>query len=244
MKRSLTVTEARLFLREPAAVFWGVVFPVVLLVIIGSIPSSREASADLGGERFIDVYVPVLIAFVLAMLALNALPPTVAGYRERGVLRRLATTPVGPAPVLGAQLAVSLGVAVCSWVLILAVGRAAFGVALPRQAVGFLVAVVLVAAALLAVGMLVAAVAPSARTANAVGAILFFPMMFLAGLWLPRDVMPDALRTMSDLTPLGAGVGALQSAMEGDWPRGLHFAVLAVWAVGCGGAAVRLFRWQ
>jgi ABC-2 type transport system permease protein len=244
MKRGLTVTEARLFLREPAAVFWGVVFPVVLLVIIGSIPSSREASADLGGERFIDVYVPVLIAFVLAMLALNALPPTLAGYRERGVLRRLATTPVGPAPVLGAQLAVSLGVAVCSWVLILAVGRAAFGVALPRQAVGFLVAAVLVAAALLAVGMLVAAVAPSARTANAVGAILFFPMMFLAGLWLPRDVMPDALRTMSDLTPLGAGVGALQSAMEGDWPRGLYLAVLAGWAVVCAGAAVRLFRWQ
>ena len=54
-------TEARLFVREPGAMFWILAFPVVLLTILGLIPAFREADASLGGRRVIDLYVPTVV---------------------------------------------------------------------------------------------------------------------------------------------------------------------------------------
>ncbi|GAB2566557.1 hypothetical protein Aab01nite_46170 [Paractinoplanes abujensis] len=46
--------------------------------------------------------------------------------------------------------------------------------------------------------------------------------------------MNDTLRTISDLTPLGAGVQALQDATGGSCPSLLHLTVLAGWTVAAG----------
>ena len=193
--KKLISTEARLSLRDPVVLIWGLLFPVVLMVIVGSIPSFRKPDHDLGGLRLIDDYVPIMIAFVLAMLGVNALPPVLASYREKGVLRRLATTPVGPLRLLAAQLAVNAVLIVGALIALLVVARVAFDVALPQAPLAFVVAVVLAGAALLGIGVFVAAVAPSARAANGIGALLFFPMMFMAGPVAParRDALGPAL---------------------------------------------------
>jgi hypothetical protein len=62
-----------------------------------------------------------------------------------------------------------------------------------EQLAGFVIATLLAAAALLAVGLFVAATAGSGRGAQAIGTILFFPMMFFAGLWVPIAQMPKLL---------------------------------------------------
>jgi len=240
----LTRTELRLYLRDGATLFWGLAFPPVLLALVGAVPSFRERSADLGGARPIDLYVPVCVAFVIGMLALSALPSVLASYRERGVLRRLATTPVGPRRLVEAQLTVNAGLMLVPVVLVLVLARLAYDVGLPEAPLAWLLAFVLTGAALLGLGVLIAAVAPSARVATAVGSTLWFPLMFFAGLWFPREAMSDALRTVSDLTPLGAGVGALQAATEGAFPDALHLLVLVAYAAVCGTLAVRLFRWE
>ena len=98
--------------------------------------------------------------------------------------------------------------------------------------------------ALLALGMFVAAVSPTGKVANALGSILFFPLMFFAGLWIPLPLMPGTLRTGGDFTPRGAGVQALQEAAAGDWPQLGHLAVLAGWIVVMSAAAARFFRWE
>ena len=138
---------------------------------------------------------PILIGFVIAMLALNVLPPVLATYREKGILRRLRTTPVGPARLLTAQLVIDVAVVVVTMDLILAVARIGYGVALPRKLGEFILAALLAAVALLAVGLLIAAAAPTGRADDAIGGIVFFPMMFFAGLWLPIAQMPAVLRT-------------------------------------------------
>jgi ABC-2 type transport system permease protein len=168
----MTWNEIRLFLREPAAVFFAVLFPTLLVLILGSIPAFRAPSKDLGGLRVVDLYVPISIALSLALLALTSMPSYLGTYREKGILRRLGVTPMPPARLLLAQLLTNLLMAILAVALLITVSRIAFDVAVPRQIVGYGVAFLLAAAALFAMGLLVAAVAPSGRSAPSIGLIL------------------------------------------------------------------------
>ena len=117
----LTLTEAKLLLREPVTLLWGLAFPAALLTVMGL--ASSGAQSDVGGQRLVAVYEPIVIAFVTVALAVQVLPALLAGYRERRVLRRLATTPVGPARVIAAQLAVNMALALAATAGVLTVGR-------------------------------------------------------------------------------------------------------------------------
>jgi ABC-2 type transport system permease protein len=72
----------------------------------------------------------------------------------------------------------------------------------------------------------------------------FFPLMFFAGLWVPRAEMPDLLRRISDFSPLGAGVRSLQDSIAGHFPPVSSLLVLVAYAAVCGFAAARTFRWE
>jgi ABC-2 type transport system permease protein len=240
---TLVRIETRLFLRERAALIWGLAFPVVLLIILGALGGTKP-DKDLDGMTLAATYVPIVIAFSMAMFAVNVLPIVLSTYRERGVLRRMSTTPVPPTWLLSAQVVINLAVAAATTLLLLIIGRVAFDVALPRQGGGFLISLMLGGAGLFAIGLTIAARAPTGKVANAAGAITFFPLMFFAGLWVPRAVMPDVLRHISDYTPLGAAVQALQDSARGHWPNGPYLAVLAAYALVFGFAAIRWFRWE
>ncbi|MEU4238346.1 ABC transporter permease [Actinoplanes sp. NPDC026619] len=240
----MTLIELKLFLREKSGPAFGVGLPLILLIVFGNLPFYREHRDDLGGRTLLDVYVPILVVFVLAMLATNVLPPVLAGYREKGVLRRLRTTPVGPVRVLAAQLVITLLTAVVSVTALLLVARFAFGVLLPRQLAGFLLTTLLAALALIAIGLLVSAAAPTGRAASAIGAAVFYPLVFLGGLFLPVQTMPATLRHVSRATPMGAAVTAMQDATNGHWPHWLALLTLLAWAGGAGLLATRLFRWE
>jgi ABC-2 type transport system permease protein len=237
-------TETRLFFREPAGVFFTLAFPPLLLIILGSVPAMREHDKALGGLRVIDLYAPIIVAMAIATFALSGLPQQFATYREKGILRRMRTTPVKPAVMLGAQLLMCTGMSVGVMVVVLAIGRIAFQVDLPDQPVAYLVAYVLCALAMFSIGLLVASLAPSGKGAGAIGTLLFFPVLFFGGLWAPRDTMSDLLRRISDFTPLGAGVQSLQDAAAGHWPQLLHIGVMLGWTIVAGGLAARYFRWE
>jgi ABC-2 type transport system permease protein len=218
--------------------------PFVLLVIFGAVPFYTQKRAGLGGYSLFDSYLPILIAYALGMVALTGLATVLADYREKGVLRRLQTTPAGPVRVLAAQLFAQLAAVAIMVVVIVAVARLGYGVFLPRQAAGFILAALLAAAALLALGLLVAAVARTSQAAQGIGLLLFFPLMFFAGLFFPIPVMPRFLQHLSHATPLGAAVQAMSDAWTGHWPHPLQLWTLAAYAVGCGLAAAVLFRWE
>jgi ABC-2 type transport system permease protein len=240
----LTRIEFRLFFREPMAVAWGLGFPILLLVIFGSIPSFKKPRTDFGGMTLLEVYVPILIVMNIALLALLVLPGTLATYREKGILRRLRTTPAGPARVLGAQLAVAFAVAVFEVLAVLLVARLAYGVPFPRAFGPWAVTWLLSVAALLGIGLAVTAVGTTGRVAQIVGNILFFPMMFFSGLWLPIPAMPTVLQHIAHATPLGAAWEAFQRASLGHWPPALPLVTMVIYAVVFGVAAAKLFRWE
>lgn len=240
----LTRVELTLFLRERVGPVWGVGFPVLLLVIFGAIPSFRKVLPGSGGLTVLDSYLPVLVLISLALLCLIALPLTIVNYRERGVLRRLQTTPAGPLRVLGAQLIVNFGMAIVTLAILEVVGRLAYGVPFPAQPGGWVITVVFTSAALLGMGLFVAAVGPTARASAAIGNLVFYPMMFFGGLWLPIPEMPTLLQHIAHATPLGAAWEAFQQAAIGHWPPALALVTMAAWAVAFSAAAVRFFRWE
>jgi ABC-2 type transport system permease protein len=92
----LVVNEARLAWRSPRGVVFGISLPIGMLVLFGELPGYKQHPASLGGLSRFDAEVPVLAAFIIAALALLALPAPLATYRERGILRRMSTTPVRP----------------------------------------------------------------------------------------------------------------------------------------------------
>jgi ABC-2 type transport system permease protein len=239
----LARTEALLFARSAMSVAWAALIPVLAIIVLGAVPGTRHHSASYGGLSPLEVYLPILMCWVFVMSATNLLPPVLAGYRDRGILRRLATTPVPPARLLGAQALIylGLGVVIDAIMLVLAI---CFGVPVPRQFAGLVLALLLVAAATISIGLLITALAPSEKVANTLGMVAFFPLIFFAGLWIPRQKMPGVLRTISDYTPLGAGVRAVQSSLEGRWPATAALLVLVTYSAVCGLVAARRFRWQ
>lgn len=242
MNATLLRTEFKLYFRDLAGVFLGILMSPVILAILGSIPSFRSPDPSLAGRTIISAYVPILLGVTIAMVALTTMPVPIALYRERGILRRFATTPARPRDVLMSQAVVQLAILLTGALLVLGIGRAVFGVALPQNPVAFLLAFLLSCAALFGIGLVLAS-QRSSKVTQGLGSLLFFPLMFFGGLWVPRPLMPETLRDVSDFTPLGAGVQALQDASAGSWPQWLHLGVLTGYAVVTWLVTKKLFRW-
>ena len=131
--RALITTEAKLLFREP--IYWLVVIllPTAVLLIFGSMFGPSEPDPALGGLRFIDVFVPSLVVISVATLGIQTLPIRLATYREKGVLRRLSTTPAHPLRLLIAQFVVYTVTAVAALGLLVVVANVVFGVPWPQE---------------------------------------------------------------------------------------------------------------
>lgn len=240
----LTATETRLFFREPLSWGFSILLPPLLLTVFGLIRSFRAPEPGASGLRVIDLYPQIVIALAITMLALATLPQQFATYRDKGVLRRMRVTPARPSMLLGAQLLMCLAMALATMVIVLTVARLGFTIALPQNPLGYLLAFVLVTTTMLTVGLLLASLAPTGPSVSAVGTVLMGPLLFFAGLFIPRTSMNHVIRTISDFSPLGAGVQALQDTVAGGWPQTLHIAVMLGWICLCAGASTRYFRWE
>ena len=243
--KELAITEAKCAWRTPVTLALGVLVPVIVLVILGSVGALQKTIPGSDPPvTYMTTFVPVLIGMVLAFTALVSLPIVLVSQRESAFLRRLSTTPVAPRWLLAAQVAVNFVLAVVAMVLIVGGGALFFQVRAPAQLGGFVLSALLATAALFAIGLLIAAVAANRVVAAVLGTILFYPLMFYAGLWVPRQSMSLAMRHISDYTPLGAGVHAMLSSIQGTFPPTQPLLVMAAWAVVFGVAAVKFFRWE
>lgn len=244
MKKILAV-EAKLHLRDWPSMAFTIGLPLILLLVIGSIPDLSKADPQLGGERFIDTQLPSqMVLLALMTLAFSVLPAVLTTYRQQGVLRRMSTTPVHPSRLLAAQLVINLAVGAVSAVVLIVMGHLVLGSRLPGQIFGFVLVFLLGTAALLALGLVVASIAPNGKVAPAIGSIIMFPLLFVAGMWIPRDIMPAALKTISDYSVAGPFAQALRDTWAGHAPQVSSVVVMVVGLLVFGGLAVKLFRWE
>lgn len=241
----LTAAEAKVFLRDPGAPAVVVGIPLALLLVFGLMPGANEPDPKYGGHSALaTVIAPMAVTILLAMLALTLFPNALATYREKGLLKRLSASPVPPSRLLAAQLLVNLAAAVVVVLLIAGVGGVVLGIPLPGNPGGFLLSIVLGALALFSVGLLIAALAPTGRAASGIGSAVFFPMLALGGVWVPKEQLPVFLQHVADVLPLGSTLNALRATWAGDSPELLQLGAMAVFAVGCTAIAVRVFRWE
>jgi ABC-2 type transport system permease protein len=239
----LTAMELKLQFREPVALFFGLAFPVMLMVLFGVI-FGNEAEEVLGGYGQVDLSVPGYIGMIIGTIGMLAIPITLANYRDQGILRRLRATPLGSSPVLWSQVAAQVVMTALGIVLLFIAGRAIFDLRLPSGNVTVVPAIVLSAFSFFAVGFVLAGVLPSARTAQAVGMALFYPMLFLSGAAMPRFVMPDSVQQVAELLPLTHVVILIEDLwLKGTWNV---LSAVVVAAVLIAGLVISrfTFRWE
>jgi ABC-2 type transport system permease protein len=197
---TLAATEIRLLVRDWTVLVFAFVFPVLTTLILAGVFGS-ERDEGYAMQRPDDYYVAASIGVPMIALALVGLPVALASYRERGVLRRFEAFGVSTTKVVAAQAAVTCGLIVLAAGLTLAVAAPAYGlpeIAQPAQtALGFAAGAV----TLVLLGIAVGLAAPTARAAQAIGLLAFFPLYLLGGGGPPKGAMTDAMRGLSDALP-------------------------------------------
>jgi ABC-2 type transport system permease protein len=169
------------------------------------------------------------------------LPITLAGYRERGILRRFRASSVPAWIQVGAQLTLALATFVAGTVVMAVVARLTYHAKIPEDVFGVVVALVVGTAAFGAIGLLLATVLRTSRSAQGIGLLLFFALWLISGTAPPRAVLPSGLRDIGGALPLAHLVTAVQNPWFGFGWSASDLAVLAAYAVAAGAPALWLF---
>jgi ABC-2 type transport system permease protein len=245
----LSWVEIKLFVREPITVIFTLALPVIFLFVMGGVFGNEADTGDGGMVVFrgvgpLDYYIPAYFALVMMAIGTVALPVHLAGYRERGILRRLRASSISIWSVLGSQLIVSFIIAVIGSLLILVMGLLVYSPNIPQSPGLIIPAFLLGLLCFAALGFFLGAVLPSTRSAQGLGLILFFVMMILGGAGPPPEVLTGAMDIVGKITPLRHVIIMLQDPSLGfGWNQNASLIVVGVTMV-LTGLAYRFFRWE
>lgn len=226
--RRLVRAELRLMVRDPLVLTFVFVFPIVTMLIIGG--SFGEGDPAFEGVDPAHWYVASYLVTVIAATGLIMVPVHVAAYRERGVLRRFAAAGFPRWSFAAAQLTVALCAITLGGALLLAVAAPVYGVPSVQDPGRVALALALGAIGFVSAGVLLGSVLPSARAAQAVGLLLFFPSFLLGGGGPPPSVMGPAMQAAAKALPVTHLTDAVREPWLGLGPATGSVVVVAVLA--------------
>lgn len=240
-----TLTEWKLNMRNFINVFFSLIFPLMMLMLFGSI-YGNDPSPYYGGHGSVDMSTPGYINMVIAVAGLMSLPITLSQYRERKILKRFMATPIKPMDILFSQLIVNGIVTLIGTALLIVVGILVFDLKFYGNVFAVIAAMLLITLSIFAIGLFIAGVTKNAKASLAISYVVYFPMLFLSGATLPLAFMPDAIITISKFLPLTYGVELLQGlwlgGSLGDYVQ--QILVLSGIFVVFGGLALATFKWE
>jgi ABC-2 type transport system permease protein len=243
--RQLTWTNIKLYLRDPVATFFTLAFAPFLVVIFGAM-FGNDPNPIFGGQGSMDVSMPAYTALIVGTVGIMGVPITVGALRELGVLRRYRATPMHPLTYIVADVFTNLVMTLIGTILLVGSGWLLYKVNFEGNVLSVLAATLLGGLAMLAFGYLIASLAPGARSAQVIGMVIFYPMMFLSGSGMPLEILPESVQRISTFLPMTYMVRLLRGLWFGEsWGEYLlEVAVLVGVLVICGGLAARFFRWE
>jgi len=242
--RRLGMMELKLYLREPSAFFFTLIFPLLLMLLFGSIWGNKPFPGKTFG--YIDYSTASFISIVLLTACVMNLTVNIASYREKGILRRYMSTPLSPVSFLLAETGAILAITSMGVILLLIAGKFFFGMHFRGNLLEALAAFLLSCGAMAGLGFIPASLASSARSGTVAANVIYFPMLFLSGAMLPQDMLPGTLRTISEILPQTHVIRLMRDIWLGerlsDHP--VEIAVLVGTLVVGTVFATRMFRWD
>ncbi len=200
--RKLTVVELKLFLRDPITLVFTLILPFLILIVMGEVFGRQGGLSEMyRNVNPMDYYAPAYVGIVMAAVGLVAIPVHIAGYRERGILRRLRASSLSTMSLLTSQLAVGALITVVSVAVLMVPSVFIYHIKAPVSLPLVLGGSVLALATCCALGAFLGFVLPSARAAQGVGMPLWFFMFVLSGGGPPRGVMTSAMQTVGKVLP-------------------------------------------
>jgi ABC-2 type transport system permease protein len=241
----MTWMEAKLFLREPVAAFFTLVFPLMMLFIFGTIYGNQPAPQP-DSQGAIDPLIPAFSAMTIGITGLMSITITMATYRENGILRRLRTTPVSPLVVMAAQVVVVFAMTGLGMLLLVTAGKLVYHVRFQGSALSMAGGFILSGLSYFGIGFILAGIMPTARTAQVVAMVLLYPMLILSGAAWPRELMPETVQKVSAFVPLTYVVNLLSGLWAGEaWgDHLLDIGVLAGMLLLGIVISAKTFRWE
>jgi ABC-2 type transport system permease protein len=231
----IMLTQARYatlgMLRTPRAMVFGMVLPVVLLVLFGEIfakGSNTFTRVDGMKIKTVAYYTAGITAYAIMMQTFASLAITVVSQRETGQLKRLRGTPMRSWTFIAAYVLRSIVSVTVALVVLYAVGVLAFGVHLHAAGI---------------VGLIV-----YAASASAVGPFAAVILSFISGVFIPLKSLPSWLQTVGKIFPLEHLAAGLQRGLvvgaTGTGLKASDVGVLVAWAVAGLVIAAVGFRWE
>ncbi|MEO5853578.1 MAG: ABC transporter permease [Nocardioides sp.] len=209
--------------------------------------SLRTEAVEDDSLETIQVVTPGLLGWAIAMSASFGAAATLNGWRNSKLLRRLQLAPVPTGTLVGARVAVTVGIALVQTAIFLGLGAAAFGLTLSGAWLMAIPLLVVGTLCFMAIGLLAGAVAKTTEGAVNMANFLVLPMAFLSGSFFPLDGAPTWLQRVSSVLPLRwLNEGMLDVMVRGEgWTAALvPMAVLAGFALVVTGIAAKVFRWE
>jgi ABC-2 type transport system permease protein len=211
--RRLLVTELRLLTRDTITFTFVLAFPVISMLIIGGVFGTEPDEAfPVNPSHW---YVASYFTVVIGSTGLIMLPVHMASYRERGVLRRFAASGFPRWSFALAELAIGLGAIAIAGPLLLAIAAPVYGIPEVEDPLRVAAGIVAGSVAFISIGVLLGSVLPSARAAQSVGLMLFFPSFLLGVGGPPPAVMSEPLREIAERLPLALATDAIREPWLG-----------------------------
>ena len=239
--------DQKAFWRNPASVFFTVMFPVLLFVILALAFSGKTVNVR-GGIEATTYYVPAIIALSVIASTVQTLVMSLVIAREGGRLKRSRGTPMPPWVFIAGRVGNSIVVAVIMLVLLSAIGRVFYGVPIPWGDIpAILMTLVVGAASFCCLGIALTAAIPSQDAAAPIVNALLFPLYFLSGVFIPENELPSGVLHFAELFPIRHFFQAFFDAyVTAGGVSGVswgNLAIVALWGVAGLLLAVRFFRW-
>lgn len=211
---ALVKIESLMYIREFFSFFFTFAFPVLMLLLFGSI-YGNEPTPYFNGLGAMDVSVPAYSAMIVGVTGLLAFPLSMAAYKETKVYKRFDATPAGKGLVITAQAIVNFCMTIAGFALLFLIGKIVYRIQIAGNPFAIALALLLSISSIFSMGFLFTALAPTAKISNLLCYISYFVMLFLSGASMPKELFPEGIRKVSLILPLTHVVNVLQSTFKG-----------------------------